>query len=173
MKLTLVEPSLERADQFLSLVEELKGVGRPLAGTEGLDHDAMTDYVAQLSRLKAGVGLESWQVPMSTFWLIDEARGLVGLSRIRHRLTPTLRLEGGAHRLPRSAFRPSDGIRVSAPGCLASQGPRFGIARVLLTCDSDNFGSRRIIEKNGGQLEIEAVSTESGKLIRRYWIDLP
>ena len=133
----------------------------------------MTAYVARLSRLKAGVGLESWQVPMSTFWLIDEARGLVGLSRIRHRLTPTLRLEGG-----HIGFLVRPSARRMGFGCqlLAASLPRardLGIARVLLTCDADNFGSSRIIEKNGGQLEIEAVSTESGKLIRRYWIDLP
>ena len=29
----------------------------------------------------------------------------------------------------------------------------IGLRRVLITCDSDNIGSRKIIEHNGGQFE--------------------
>jgi len=48
----------------------------------------------------------------------------------------------------------------------------FGLDRVLVTCDSDNIGSARIIEKNGGVLENDVVSDNSGKLVSRYWIKL-
>jgi predicted acetyltransferase len=41
---------------------------------------------------------------------------------------------------------------------------RLGIADVLVTCDVDNTASRRVIEKNAGQLEDE----RGGKL--RFWI---
>jgi predicted acetyltransferase len=172
MCLALVEPSIEQARQFLALVEELRGAGQPLAGTEQLDGRAMTEYLARLSRLQTGVELESWQVPMSTFWLTDEARAVVGISRIRHRLTPALRLHGGHIGF---LVRPSARRRGFGRQLLALSLPRargLGLGRVLLTCDSDNAGSRRIIECNGGKLEVEAVSPESGQLIRRYWIDL-
>jgi RimJ/RimL family protein N-acetyltransferase len=39
------------------------------------------------------------------------------------------------------------------------------------TCDADNTPSVRVIEKNGGILDSEAVSARSGKRIRRYWIE--
>jgi predicted acetyltransferase len=40
----------------------------------------------------------------------------------------------------------------------------LGIDRVLVTCDPDNVGSRRTIEKNGGEFEDQ----RGTKL--RYWI---
>jgi predicted acetyltransferase len=42
---------------------------------------------------------------------------------------------------------------------------RLGIDRVLLACDEDNAGSRRVIEAAGGVFE----DVRNGK--RRYWID--
>ena len=47
---------------------------------------------------------------------------------------------------------------------------RFGLSRVLVTCDDDNLGSIRTIEKNGGVLE-NLVSGPDLKPKRRYWID--
>jgi predicted acetyltransferase len=40
----------------------------------------------------------------------------------------------------------------------------LGIDRVLVTCDADNVGSQRTIEKNGGAFEDQ----RANKL--RYWI---
>jgi len=43
---------------------------------------------------------------------------------------------------------------------------------VLLTCDEDNLGSKRIIEQHGGKLEnaIEVDGERAKKL--RYWINI-
>lgn len=46
------------------------------------------------------------------------------------------------------------------------------LARVLVTCDSDNIASARIIEKNGGKLHGQSVSVKSGKPVSQYWIEL-
>ena len=59
----------------------------------------------------------------------------------------------------------------------------IGLHRVLVTCDSDNIGSRKIIEHNGGQFESamampsQAFRAEGRKPAQhieklRYWIDL-
>ena len=45
-----------------------------------------------------------------------------------------------------------------------------GIWPVLLTADADNLASIRVIEKNGGVLADEAISVQTLKPIRRYWI---
>jgi predicted acetyltransferase len=47
---------------------------------------------------------------------------------------------------------------------------QLGIQRALLTCDDDNIGSIRTIEKNGGQLENVISSADLEKPKRRYWI---
>ncbi len=46
----------------------------------------------------------------------------------------------------------------------------FGISRALLTCDDDNVGSIRTIEKCGGQPESVITGPELEKPKRRYWI---
>lgn len=172
MRLTLVEPSLECAEEFLSFLAELRAEGTPLAGTAGVDRQTIDDYVGQLCRLQAGEGLESWQVPMSTFWLVDDDRCLLGISRLRHRLTPSLRTEGGhiGYQVRPSARRLGVGTQLLT--LTLAKARALGLDRVLLSCDFDNLGSRRVIENNGGQLEVETVSPVSGRKIRRYWIDV-
>ena len=50
----------------------------------------------------------------------------------------------------------------------------IGLNKVLITCDDDNPGSARVIEKNGGILENKILNIIDGQqvLIRRYWIDI-
>jgi predicted acetyltransferase len=43
---------------------------------------------------------------------------------------------------------------------------------VLVTCDVDNVASRKIIEHNGGILEIETNVEDHEVPIARYWIRL-
>jgi predicted acetyltransferase len=46
-----------------------------------------------------------------------------------------------------------------------------GITRVMVTCDSDNTGSVKIIENNGGKLTAQRTSLISGKPLNEYWIE--
>jgi predicted acetyltransferase len=48
----------------------------------------------------------------------------------------------------------------------------LGIGRVLVTCEDDNDGSIRTIEKNGGVLENIIGRPDLPKPKRRYWIEV-
>lgn len=48
---------------------------------------------------------------------------------------------------------------------------KLSITRILVTCDDDNIGSIRTIEKNGGILENVVGRPDLDKPKRRYWID--
>jgi predicted acetyltransferase len=50
-------------------------------------------------------------------------------------------------------------LRAALPVCRT-----LGIESALITCDTDNIGSRKVIEANGGVLEDE----RGAKL--RYWV---
>jgi len=144
------------------------------AGEERLK-SALEDFPAYLRGLTdgaRGVDLPPGRVPYTTFWLAS-GRRLIGRSTIRHRLTPELEHEGGHIGYD---IRPSE--RRKGYGTLIlrltlGEARRLGLGRALLTCDTDNVGSAKVIEKNGGRLQDEAVSKISGKPISRYWIELP
>ena len=47
----------------------------------------------------------------------------------------------------------------------------LGIDRVLVTCNNDNEGSRRLILKNGGTYESVVYDSTEDEYVERYWID--
>jgi predicted acetyltransferase len=47
-----------------------------------------------------------------------------------------------------------------------------GLRRVLITCNTENTASARIIVACGGQFDGEALSPRTGKPVSRYWIQL-
>jgi predicted acetyltransferase len=102
-------------------------------------------------------------VHSSTYWWADGPEYL-GSIRIRHALTPQLR-ESGGHIgydiAPRVRRRGHGTAMLRAALPIAAQ---LGLAEVLITCDADNVGSRRIIEANGGVPEDERAST------LRFWV---
>jgi len=88
-------------------------------------------------------------MPVPNGFLLD-ARGHIGFS-----VRPSARRRG---------------LATWAAGKVLDEAPRLGLERVLITCEEDNPGSRRPIEKNGGVLE-DIRDTELGRT-RRYWIAL-
>jgi predicted acetyltransferase len=46
----------------------------------------------------------------------------------------------------------------------------LGLTRVLVTCDDDNIGSIRVIERNGGVLDGLVPGSVGAPTKRRYWI---
>jgi predicted acetyltransferase len=48
----------------------------------------------------------------------------------------------------------------------------MNLRKVLVTCNTENIGSARIIQKNGGVFEGESVSPFTGKPVSRYWIEV-
>ena len=137
--------------------------------------DALRDlagYVRDLRQWGRGVNLPPGHVRASTYWLVRDGRRIVACSNLRHSLTPHLLHEGGhiGYGTRPSERRKGYGTKLCA--LTLERARQFGIRRVLITCDSDNVGSARIIEANGGVLENQVVSRETGKVKNRYWIDV-
>src|SRR5262249_19149953 len=114
---------------------------------------ARADFAAYLRHLEAqacGEGLPPGYVSSNTYWLVSAAENasIAGPSSLRHHLTPALEDIGGhiGYRIRPDARRLGYGTRILAL-TLAKACAR-GLDRVLLTCDTDNIGSARIIERN-------------------------
>jgi predicted acetyltransferase len=179
--LDLVEPSLALGDAYWALLGDFRAAGEIYrvhgsgAGSElaTLARKALPDFIRQLDEQSRGIGLPTGYVPASSFWLVRRGDGvMVGVSNLRHGLIPALEDVGGHIGY---SIRPSErckgyGTRILA---LTTEKARArGLGQVLLTCDTDNLGSARVIEKNGGVLASSGVSATSGTHVLRYWIAL-
>lgn len=167
--LSLIELSHEWRREFVSMAGEYRAEG------DERYRDVLEDFDAYLQRVQMearGVGLPTGRVASDTFCLVWSHR-IIGRSRLRHRLTPDLEHEGGhiGYDIRPSERRKGYGTRLLA--LTLERASARGLRRVLLTCDADNIASARIIEKNGGTLDDQAISLRSGNLISRYWIELP
>ncbi len=105
-----------------------------------------------------------------TYWWIVEDDEVLGAIGLRHELNDFLREAGGhiGYGIRPSARR--RGLASFALGEVLRYAAKLGLSRVLVTCNVENEGSRRTIERHGGELE-DIRDTELGRL-RRYWIPL-
>lgn len=76
-----------------------------------------------------------------TFWLEKDAKELVGVSNIRHALTPALLREGGNIGYGvRPTFR-RQGLGIAILRLSLLRAAELGLARVLVTCGKQNIAS--------------------------------
>jgi len=126
-----------------------------------------TDYLVAVERTEQGVDLAPGRVPASfRVGVVDDR--IVGRASIRHRLTPYL-LEVGGH--IGYCVRPADRRQGHATAMLRLSLDLvrdLGVDRALVTCDDDNVGSIRTIERCGGKLE--DTRSDAGVPKRRYWV---
>lgn len=170
----LVRPSEQYKDSFLAAVREAQETGSGLGETLvwKLD-DISADFgkvLRDLTRYEPGNELPKGFVHSEYRWLVAEGEYL-GRVSIRYTLNDRLREFGGhiGYEIRPSARRRGYGTLILK---LALERAReLGIDPVLVTCDVDNFGSRSVIEANGGVLEGEfEVPQYHDQPIRRYWI---
>jgi len=165
--LKLVEPTTALAAEFRSMGAEWRDAGEnKFKGAFG-DFAA---YVAALEATKLAQDLPSDWVPGSTYWLLLDEHRVVGTSRLRHWLVPHLEKEGGHIGFD---IRPSErrkGYGTALLALMLKKAHELGLREVLVTCDSDNIGSARVIEKNSGRLIGTTISDRTGKQVSRYRI---
>jgi predicted acetyltransferase len=173
-ELILPAPRVHRS--FLAAMNEFQAEARggpddnTMLGREicrwGGRWDDPAEFAAYVRWLRADAAEESprpaGHVPATTTWWAD-GQEYLGRLTIRHRLTPWLLAVGGHIGYD---VRPSARRRGHATAMLAAALPvagELGIDPVLITCDEDNVGSRKVIEANDGVLE----DVRAGKL--RFW----
>lgn len=131
----------------------------------------LTRYLEVLAARERGERLPPDHVP-STFLFAFVATRIVGRVSIRHSLNAFLERVGGhIGYVVVPEFRRQGHATEILRQSLEIARRTLGIRRVLVTCDDDNIGSIRTIEKNGGILENIVRGPEKPK--RRYWIEVP
>lgn len=173
-KFFLVEPDVLYKNQFFSMVTQYEKCGE----TDYFEMykeavDGFEQYVKNLLNYSRGIDVPDDWVPYSTYWLINNESELLGVIRIRTSIdNEYIKKYAGHIGYDISPFhrRQGYGRDILRLGLIKARA--LGLDKVLVTCKSDNKGSIKIIESNGGVFETEIFKESENEFLRRYWIDL-
>lgn len=129
--------------------------------------DNFQDYLKELQDYSHGNDLPQGEVETSTFWLVDKEE-VVGVVRIRHQevecaghigydISPNFRNRGYGFQILKLALE---------------KAARIGIDEAILTCNIENTGSKKVIEKNNGKLLGTIFDEEENEYLYKYSITL-
>ncbi len=167
----LVLPSAEYRDSYLEAAQEFPPDEDTLVYEREHAERDFDDYVRLVRAWARGAELPHGWVASSNFWLVENGE-YIGSINIRHELTDWLRRYGGHIGYAIRPARRRMGYGTLMCKLALEEARSIGLERVLITCDADNPGSRKIIEANGGVFENEVPQPDRSVAKQRFWIDL-
>lgn len=165
----LVEPNIKyKASHLEALKEIMKDDNRyfELYNQASNNFERYVEYIKRLATHP-----DEGEVPSTHLWLVEGDLFLGRLS-VRPSLDDFM-LKFGGHigYIIAPAYRKHGyGYRILQLGL--AYVCSIGMKRVLLTCNEDNIGSKKIIESCGGKLENKLYDERINKNKLRYWIEL-
>jgi predicted acetyltransferase len=167
----LIEPTAQYKDQIIDAVQEFQSEGRLL------DYDVQrlrrnfANYLRNTQNQKDPLRIGPGRVSTTDFWLIDGDE-VVGRLSLRHELNDFLLKVAGHIGYVIRPSRRCQGYGKEILHLGLEQARLIGLKRVLVTCDENNIGSKKVIESNGGKFENAVVVNGSPIMKLRYWIDV-
>ncbi|GAC1390330.1 MAG: GNAT family N-acetyltransferase [Ktedonobacteraceae bacterium] len=156
---------------YLAAVRELQGEGKRLDENIRFLAENFDAFVQRAIQQKDRAKVMLGRVPNTDFWLIDNGE-FVGRLNLRYELDQDLLKFGGHIGYEVRPSRRKQGYGTLMLRLGLAKAKAVGIHRVLVTCDENNIGSKKIIEHNGGQFE-NAVYVDGFAVKKlRYWIDV-
>ena len=127
--------------------------------------DNFQGYIEDLFNYSMGYDLPEGDGAVSTFWLVEENE-VVGVVRIRHKeegtaghigydISPDFRNRGYGNEILKLSLKESRNL---------------GINEAVLTCNTENIASKKIIEKNKGKLLGTIYDEEEDEHLYKYII---
>lgn len=169
----LIEPDIWLKEKFIDMIKDYNNHKENTFNSDyfngNFDFEA---YIKDHHDMSNGVCLPEGYVPSTEWWLINDNNNIIGTIRLRHRLAEKNHLEGGHIGYDISPSYRGKGYGKILLKLALDKAKGFGMEKVLITCDFDNIGSKKIIEHNGGNLENIIISKETSKEVLRYWIRL-
>lgn len=165
--------SHEHLGHFEEMLAEYASLGEPYlpySAKLGEWWNDPSEYISFWQKLRFDPNPDLNLVRTDSLWLLENSL-IVGDVRLRHTLNENLMRNGGHIGY---CVRPTErnrGVATSILEFALSQARTLGLSKVLLTCDSQNLASIRVIEKNGGIFSDDCV-LDSGSINKRFWINL-
>ncbi len=166
----LVLRRINRSDiESIEIYEMLQSIPKVENGFEnpgfGLSWEEFPDFINKSLNEISNPDTELGRVPQTIFWLFEDDRP-IGISKMRHYLNEKLKIRGGHIGYGIIAERRLKGFGKIILMKTLKEIKKIGVSRVLITCDINNIGSRKVIESNNGKLE----NIENAEC--RYWIEV-
>lgn len=141
---------------------------------DGFVNAGVPNVLERIVDARHGKNLPYGWVSCTYLWLVMRGYFLGEIS-IRHDLTDNLLRFGGhiGYRMRSEERRKGYGVKMLRL-TLDYIDEVFGFKKVLITCDDDNVGSIKVIEKNGGILLDKITNLIDGQetITRRYWVSV-
>ena len=171
---TLMIPDLTMAEEIRAYRQAFLDSGDSMDGTGGLRRcENPADWLDENARYMKRETVPDGRVPATQFVYVRERDGrIVGMIQVRHEFNDYLAKYGGHIGY---SVRPDERRKGYAARMLQEVLPTcrtLGLDRVMITCLTDNEGSRRTILKNGGVYECTVHEPDENVDLERYWIAL-
>lgn len=167
----LIFPSMEYERQALEYMEEMKLSNSSYAGCVMLEEylNNYSGWLDKLERFKSNP--DEGYSRSETYFLIRECDNkILGFIDLRYDLTDFLFKYGGHIGY---SIRPSErrkGYATKMLNMALKKYRELNIDKVLVCCNKNNIGSKKVILANKGIFENEV--SKKDEIIQRYWIDL-
>ncbi|EMY5507244.1 GNAT family N-acetyltransferase [Bacillus sp. FSL L8-0642] len=168
----LLKPTNEYSEQIMEYREAFLHADEQPHGSSSLQNFAALDeWFEKVSKQELGENLQGNRVPSSQFLSFENGE-LIGFMNIRHRLNEELLRESGHIGYSVHPNKRRQGYATKQLKLALYEAQKLGLQKVLITCDKANIASAKTIQKVGGVLENEVVSSHTGEIIQRYWVEI-
>ena len=136
--------------------------------------DNFPQYVQARLDEAAGINLPPGFVKMHTYWLTDASKTIYGTIRYRPELNTEYFATIGGH--IGYDIAPSHRLKGYASAMLQlllQKIDKKENSRLMISCNSTNSGSMKVIENNGGVFHSEVYDEWNQRTVNRYWIEVP
>lgn len=173
-----VFPCIEYKEKAIEYIAEFYEYQSEVNGAGGLDRFLKDDtYENWLVKVRKDIDIANilpGKVPALTYFYVSEDTDqIVGMVNIRLSLNDFLREEGGHIGY---SIRPTMRKHHYATQMLQDALKIYhtlGIRNVIVSCDTTNIASAKVIQNNGGVLDKELYSEHFHEMIQRYIISEP
>lgn len=167
----LIKPTEVHESLVIDMIDEFKSNNENIIPSAlSLNNLSYKEWLSRLKNLECKSTCPDGLVP-SNFYLLFNENKLIGAIDIRIELNDFFLKKGGNIGY---GIRPTERGKGFAKIQLKlglKEAQKFGLEKVLLTCNKDNLASSRTIERCNGVLENEFIE-EDGQITSRYWIEL-